>query len=267
MSEKRWFEARMLAYAAGLVEDDEVERFETLREADQECGRAWSEFMAGEEPAADFHIPPGMIAHWPKAASRLGDLERHAVEAHLARCGSCAEEVDLFGSEGRPASRILEPRRTKTHTPRRDPWRIALSSGLVGAMAAAAVLLLWMQPPVQEPETDGALPWAAPTRVRSDELPSFARVVVGPDTHEIGLSLAVPQSIDRFRPAEIAVVGPDGALIRRFEAPAAQLGRGALVLLIRSDLAFAAGGHLVRISQTGLESDVELWFDVELNAD
>lgn len=264
MSDLQWFEARILAQSVGLLDDAETERFEQLRESDPQCQAAWREFAGDDELSGEFHMPPGMVAQWPAVAERLGELERRAVEGHLRSCESCAEEVALFGSAARSKPRSVEPRRAGTPSPRRDQWRIALSGGIAGALAMAAVLLL-MFSPGPEPDSGGALPWAAPTRVRSDQLPAFARVAVGAQAREIGLNLAVPQDIDPIRPAEISVYAPDSALIQQFEIPAAELQRGALVLLLRSERPFQPGDHRVLFTQPGIET--ELWFLVERPAE
>lgn len=260
MSQRKWFHSRMLAHAAGLLEDSELERFESLLESDRGCADAWQEFIGDEENHGEFHIPAGMVAHWPAAAATLGELERRTVEEHLASCESCAEEVALFGSAERRAIRVEGPRRSTTSPPRPIQWRSAVSGGVVGALAMAAVLLLLIRP-APDSESGGALPWAAPTRVRSDELPAFARVKLPLEATQVGLSLAVPQAIDKFQPAEISVFGPRGALIQRFEAPSGEMGRGALVLLIQSEEPFEPGNHRVLFTQPGVES--ELWFEVE----
>jgi hypothetical protein len=258
MSDSQWFESRMLAHAAGLLSDPEVERFESLRDSDRSCQALWAEFLGDADLSDGFHMPAGMVAQWPKAASSLGELERRAVEDHLSSCTSCAEEISLFGTDAR--ARTSTPPRSITPTPRRSQWSSAITGGIVGALAMAAVLLLLVQPG-PAPDSGGALPWAAPSRVRSDQLPAFSRVKLGAETRQIGLNLAVPQALDPFRPAQISVYGPGAALIQQFEAPASEMGRGALVLLVHSDEPFEPGSYRVLFAQEGNEA--ELWFEVE----
>lgn len=258
MNDRQWFEGHLMAYSVGLLGDEEVERFESLRAG--ACADLWAEY-SDEAPGESFHLSPAMIARWNRAKNSLGELERGAIEHHLQHCSECAEEVELFGQlhAARPA-----PRRAVVSAPRPDWRRSWFSGGVVGALAASLVFFLVLDRGGPEPEQGELLQWVAPARVRGDSMPSFSRLVVPANTQTIGLTMAVPTGLNTSIPARMEVLDPDLRVLLALDVPPAELGRAALIATLRSTSPLEAGAYVVRFTQAGLAEPLEQRFELML---
>jgi len=169
-----WFRRRLPVYLAGLMPEDEEQRFLEHRDGCEPCRRAFDEFTASDElaPTGDgSHIPAAMLAQWPEASRELVGLERAMVRSHLERCAACRRDLELIGQtpelkvvpgleadlraagwkswfSGGPwsgAARVddSEPEPTNpARQPRRRRWVPWALGGWAAAATAAAVLLV-----------------------------------------------------------------------------------------------------------------------------
>jgi hypothetical protein len=108
------------------------------------------------------HLEPQAVAAY--AAGRLNDSERERIERHLAQCPECVSEVVAIHRMTRPA---------------RWPARL-----LVGGLAAAAALAIWIGGP-------GRAPPAPADDIRGPEAPSVLQ-------------------LDAVRPADGSTLGDSG---------------------------------------------------------
>ena len=157
-----WVAARLAQWRAGLLADDEAER---LRVHLGECAacRTLAEAFAGDSGLdAGAHLPPSLVAEWPRARELLSGLERSLVRRHLERCPECRQDLELLGHEPRletaPALLPSEPRTaTVIRVVRADPSegrrrreRALFAWASLATAAAVVAIVIHVRRPVVE---------------------------------------------------------------------------------------------------------------------
>ncbi len=162
-----WFSSRLPLHVASVLGDEERQRVEEHLKECEQC-RGLAEAMRANAASRDRragHLPPDLIAAWPKRAPGLRGLEQRMVREHLERCGLCREDLALLGySPGlvgvafapadtapimeapQVAQPIVGPRRQQQHSRRAPggggaPWW-SWAFGPVGATLAAAATVI-----------------------------------------------------------------------------------------------------------------------------
>ena len=97
----QWAQARLLPFRAGLLDEPEAERLAAHLRSCEICRASSEAFEApfASEPGA--HLPPSLIAEWPRARRTLRGLERALARHHLERCAECRQDLELLGYESR----------------------------------------------------------------------------------------------------------------------------------------------------------------------
>jgi len=131
--------ALLPAWELGLL-DEEHEEFVRSHLAGCAACRAAAPPSAptddGEErePPSFDHLPPAMIASWPKAQSRLRGIERRLVVEHLERCEACRNDLRFLGFS--PELPVAET----TSAPRPREFRPAWAQDLRARLATLVSL-------------------------------------------------------------------------------------------------------------------------------
>ncbi len=202
-----WVRRRLAAAAAGLLEADETERFESHLAACASCAEAWreqAEALAHEVADGENHLTAAMVARWEQAARDLRGAEREAVHRHLVRCADCRADLEALGHRpeltASPALAVVGGgRRGRT-------FGAGLAWGIgVTALAAAVSGLLLLPGPGAD--TEAVLPWVAPTNLRGGEP---AVLELAPGAGAFTVLAAVPAGFDPARAATVTVRDPQG---------------------------------------------------------
>lgn len=96
----RWVSARLAAWRAGLLSDEDaaaIAEHVTACEACRELTRGFEGEASASTVHAGEHLPPSMLGTWPRARRELRGLERALVRAHLQRCAECRQDLELLG--------------------------------------------------------------------------------------------------------------------------------------------------------------------------
>ena len=240
----RWFRSRVLARAAGLLDEDEERRFDEHEVSCPVCRElhdALHELDEDEahertpEDIAPGHLPTAILARWHLVREHLPGMERDLVLTHATHCPDCRDELRALGVE------VEAPERPSVR-PREGGWRPGsfvpwLAGGLVGAAAALLVLLV-----VQEDSSlpSGLVPWGAPTEVRGDDpvrVPSGGRTLV--------LAIPPPASLPASEGGLVEVIGPGGALLLRDHVSAEMLRQPTIMLLLTSRAPLSEGEYTI----------------------
>lgn len=138
-ADRLWFRSKVLAWSAGLLDEEEEQRFTAMHESDAECRAVLEAFMSDLEPETTEHIPNSLLARWPETTRTITGLERELYREHLAGCEACRDNLRLLGFEPR-LDDAIEPR-TMTLPGRVPERRFAVRHWLVAAAAVIACLL------------------------------------------------------------------------------------------------------------------------------
>ncbi len=164
--------------------------------------RAWTELRGALRsglPAA--HPDPEQLARYDGAPGRLAPAERRALEAHLATCAACRDELRALGSFS-PATRAsAAPAREAAPSrvggwlaaPRRLLWHPALAYALLAAFVAPTLYRQVAGPPpvVEQPAEATALAKAERARRMEEEaLAAGERQIPGEIAPAYGLAPA-----------------------------------------------------------------------------
>lgn len=185
-SEHKWACGQFAAYAAGLLEGSNADRFEQHAAHCEECREQLSA-VVDPEANRGRHIPDSLIASWPRAQASLRGLQREIVRRHLSTCGECGTILRHMGyspqlehlSELEPSSEMLlmlagaklddsepEPaprpvmRVVKPAWSRRERW-LGVWGGLATAAAAVLVVAIVERPGTES--TTGAVVTPSPS--------------------------------------------------------------------------------------------------------
>ena len=161
----------------------------------------------GESPTrlefADGHIPPGMLARWPKVMQSVQGLERKLLVEHLQSCEMCHADLRLAGHEAFQD----HPVRVIPLSPglRRRFW---MQGALTGAVltAAAGAVLLWPSPGTIESES---LPWVVPGTQRG----TAPSVEVNTATARVVLAVPVPPDLPPDPAVRVMIRDPGGRVL------------------------------------------------------
>lgn len=176
----RWAGASVVAFEAGLLdEDDRARLLEHVRGCDS-CKEVWESYHAAApdcqgELAGEVgrHVSAAMLARWDRAWATLRGTEREMVARHLSSCAACREALELLGYSpeldavtSSVAPQPTTPLSAVTRSapapsrPRDRRWRMLapwVGGGAIGAALAAALLALIVLP-VDRPTPDGLGP-------------------------------------------------------------------------------------------------------------
>lgn len=174
MPDCAWIEERLPWYAHGGLDADE------RRQVDghlADCERCRTALADTREASALFatHLPVETVVAYGSGAA-IDEVPRELIEAHLARCPVCREEVELVraGSHEAPAvAGQAPPQPARLASPRSlAAWR---GLALVASLVAVAGLGLWQSSLRVTPLPEGAVallelrPMATATRAGDDE--------------------------------------------------------------------------------------------------
>jgi hypothetical protein len=208
-----WLRSRLELYAAQLLDDEELRRFEEHAASCSECAEAMSEFIRNSPTARpDSHIPPRILARWDRAKPRLTGLARELVRRHLEDCVACRQDLEALGFipafetpggevKASPNSERLFPAPRSVvfvNRPqsRRNPWLVPALSGLLGAAIAATITIAVMPDLVRKPEQSASAPSPAGTQGISSEFPGSGTLAgaskPGSDTENPAIELLGP---------------------------------------------------------------------------
>ncbi len=86
--EHLWASEHLDMFATGLMQDEDLNRFEQHLAACDEC-RGTVHALAAPEANRGMHIPDALIARWPTTRTTLRGLQRELARRHLATCEEC----------------------------------------------------------------------------------------------------------------------------------------------------------------------------------
>jgi hypothetical protein len=136
----------------------------------QQIHRAASSLRRAVAPAPDDFDHPDHQELIAFAESRLADADREIVEAHLATCAQCAEDVrDITEIRGQMASR--PPAATQT-------WKYTVAA--IAGIAAMLAVAVWLRKPERQPVTGEASAISAPPREGTASAPPREGTVSAP---------------------------------------------------------------------------------------
>lgn len=167
----------VLAIHAGSLELEAIEDLE-LRRRVREL-HAQLQLSAETVDGEEVHLPPWLLAGWPRLGQALSELERTSVESHLGACESCREELLLL--DGLRVETARGPRRAHSFP---GVW----FAGSWALVATAALLVLWFRSPGVGTEPSPELQTlVVPAALRGGEAVPEIRLSAG--ASRIGLDL------------------------------------------------------------------------------
>ena len=152
----------LMQHAVGMLPESQMEEFEGHLTTCPTCQARWERLASGSSALVDQHLPPGVIAAWPRRSATLEGRARDLVGAHLERCERCRSEIELLGySAELPAIATRAPEPAPARRPVRTSfWTRAWAGWLrfVPIPATAALLLVasWYATRGQDPATPSA---------------------------------------------------------------------------------------------------------------
>jgi len=261
----RWFRARLDPQASGLLTPAEQERFDQHAAECGRCRRA-AEVHAANLPEPDLsgHLPPGLLARWERASTALRGVERRLVREHLESCAECREDLRRLGFEPVLAEEPVAPAAPAVLV--RDRLRDWLMGGAVGALAAAAAMLL-IVPGVgrREPAPPSLPAPASEPAYRLDILAPAPDVPAFNDPPRSGGPAPPPEVTLRVAPETrfvqfptptlfsgssvlIEVLGPDGSLLASERRDRRELRAHHRIIFGRADRALEPGRYVLSVT-------------------
>lgn len=129
--QRAWVDEHAIAFALGMLDDEEERRFLEAIQNDVE----FAELASARDSESIGHIPAALIARWDAAGRVLDENEFHLLEQHAHDCVSCREELELL------AHGVLETSGISRHTGGID-WRSWLGGIVLGAAAMFALIMI-----------------------------------------------------------------------------------------------------------------------------
>lgn len=283
----RWFRAHLVLHEAGLLAEDEEQRFATLLEKDAECQAVFERFQAtgpsqSERPE---HISAYKLARWDRMQATMFGVERRYAREHLDNCKDCREDLVALGFSPRldrdDALESGEETSARSTPPDSRPSPIPLfeersrpSAGTAAgwALAVAACAALFV---VTLQNRDQAESLVGNPRVLSlgealrgagvpDEVPTAP---VSSDGRQIAVHISANQG---YRPQELVRVqflDSSGHELSSQTFPFGEISSPHLLILTASK-PIAGGLHTLRVESVDAESDLPpLVFTFDVNPD